>query len=60
MFIDVLHTCSKVALTFVAVIKHTRCFHRKTTNKKLDDKIFIKENDMVIQKVNVFNNLSSV
>ena len=48
------HLCSlmcctfapKVALTFVAVVKHMRCFHRKTTNKKLNDKIFVKENNI--------------
>ncbi len=48
------HLCSlmcctfapKVALTFVAVVKHTRCFHPETTNKKLNDKIFIKENNI--------------
>jgi len=48
------HLCSsirctlvpKVPLTFTVVVKHTRCFHRKTTNKKLNDKIFVKENNI--------------
>jgi hypothetical protein len=46
MLIDVLHICPKVALTFVAVVKHTRCFRPETTNKKLNNKIFIKENNI--------------
>ena len=48
------HLCSsmycilapKAAFTFTVVVKHTRCFHRKTTNKKLNDKIFVKENNI--------------
>ena len=59
------HLCSlmcctfapKVALTFTVVAKHTCCFHRKTTNKKLNDKIFIKENNIRILKNNAFNRL---
>ena len=59
------HLCSlmcctfapKVALTFTVVAKHTCCFHRKTTNKKLNDKIFIKKNDIRILKIDAFNRL---
>ena len=59
------HLCSlmcctfapKVALTFTVVAKHTCCFHRKTTNKKLNDKIFIRENDIRILKIDAFNRL---
>jgi len=48
------HLCSsmcctlvpKVPLTFTVVVKPTRCSHRKTTNKKLNDKIFVKENNI--------------
>jgi len=59
------HLCSlmcctfapKVALTFTVVAKPTCCFHRKTTNKKLNDKIFIKENNIRILKNDAFNRL---
>ena len=47
----------KVALTFTVVAKHTCCFHRKTTNKKLNDKIFIEENNIRVWKINVYTGL---